>query len=84
VNNEFLPAGAGWSENWQGAPTFFEILRILAIMGTFVAIAVIIGLVLQRVAEMMIGQWRTTTRELMWYMFLVALLGALLVFMRRM
>jgi hypothetical protein len=50
-------------------------MEILLIIG---AIGVIVGILVQRIGEIMIGNWRTSIAEIMLYTFLIAMLCSLL------
>jgi hypothetical protein len=55
-------------------------MELGAVLVAIVAVGVIVGILLQRLAEAMLGNRRTTIGELMLYTFLVALLCYLLLF----
>jgi hypothetical protein len=85
MHNLSLIAAAEWLEaaaRSTGEGRWF--LLFLAFLSLFVAVGVLAYMLLQRFAEMMIGRWRTTTRELMLSTFLAAVLCALLQFIGRM
>ena len=70
-------AEAGLSEN----P--FSFAPILGLLVAFALVAILSYLLLQRTAELMIGQTSTSIREILFYTAVIALLCALLTLMER-
>ena len=83
--NAHILGAAGWAENAaKSGEDGFSLLSFIGFLAILVAIGVVCDLLIQRVAELSIGRWRTSTRELMVHTSLVAVLCALVEFVRRM
>jgi hypothetical protein len=78
-----LIAAAGWADALSQSDGEGALLSTLLVFLSFGAVGVLAYLLLQRFAELITGQWRTTIREIMVYTFLVALLCALLLWIGR-